>query len=389
VPFGATAGIITVAVAYLATRNGVSISETAALSAMTLAPQTYKFVWAPLTDALFTRKRWYLGAAAACSITVGAMGLVPIRPDTLVTWKVLVFLNSLASTFLAMSVEAIMAHATPDAERGRAGGWSQAGNLGGSGIGGGVGLWLLLHMPAPWMATSLLGVLLFACSAALLRLPEPARSEASLGLQMRQIVRDLVDVVWSRNGAIAVALCFLPMGAGAALNLFSAIAKEWRASAEMVEGLNGGLSGVVMIFGCLAGGRISDALNRKTAYALVGGVLAVFAAAMAFVPQNPWSYGALCIGYSFVSGACYGAFTGFVLEAIGAGAAATKYNMFASLSNFPIWYMTQVDGWAADKMGAARMLLVDAGAGALGIVLLLGVVALVAARRPAPVREGV
>ena len=133
-----------------------------------------------------------------------------------------------------------------------------------------------------------------------------------------------------------------------------------------------------MIFGCLAGGRISDAMNRKAAYALAGVVLALFAAAMSFVPQTPTTYAALCLGYTFVTGACYGAFTGFVLEAIGAGAAATKYNTFASLSNFPIWYMTQVDGWAADRMGPAKMLLVDAAAGAAGVVILLGVVALVA-----------
>jgi hypothetical protein len=105
---------------------------------------------------------------------------------------------------------------------------------------------------------------------------------------------------------------------------------------------------------------------------------------MAFLPQIPASYAALCVGYSFLAGACYGAFTGFVLEVIGAGAAATKYNTFASLSNIPIWYMTQVDGWAADKMGAAKMLLVDAGAGAIGIAVLFAVVALVGVRRPAP-----
>jgi PAT family beta-lactamase induction signal transducer AmpG len=367
----------------------VSVADTAALSAMTLAPQTYKFLWAPLTDALFTRKRWYFAATAACSITVALMGLVPIQNATLGLWKVIVFLNSLAATFVGMSVEAIMAHATPDTERGRAGGWSQAGNLGGSGLGGGLMLWLLLHMPSPWMATTLLGLLLFACTAALRRVPEPSRNELPLGKQMRQIVVDLFEVVWSRNGAIAVALCFLPMGAGAAANIFSSVAKEWRASAEMVEGLNGGLSGVVMIFGCLAGGRISDALNRKGAYALVGGILALFACAMAFVPQSPLSYGVLCVGYQFLAGACYGAFTGFVLEIIGAGAAATKYNTFASLSNIPIWYMTLVDGSAADKMGAAKMLLVDAAAGAIGIAVLFAVVALVATRRPAPTPRAV
>jgi MFS family permease len=339
-----------------------------------------------VTDAVWTRKRWYVAATAACSLTLVAMGFVPIRHATLPIWQALVLVNSFASTFVAMSVEAIMAHATPEPERGRAAGWSQAGNLGGSGIVGGfLGLWLLLHLPAHWMATSLLGAVLFACTLALGPLPEPVRSEGQLFDQIANVVKDLFKVVWSRNGALAVALCFLPMGAAAASGLFSAVAKEWSASAELVEAMNGALSGLVMIAGCLVGGAVSDRLNRKGAYALLGGVLALFAAAMAFVPQAPWSYGVLCIGYSFLAGACYGAFTGFVLQVIGAGAAATKYNTFASLSNIPIWYMTLVDGWAADKMGAAKMLLVDAGAGAAGIVVLLGVAALVASRRPAPV----
>jgi MFS family permease len=382
VPFGATSGFVSVALAQVARDNGISVSAVAGLVALTLLPQWCKVLWAPLTDAVWTRKRWYVTGTAVCALTVTAVGFVPIREGGLRILGVLILINSLASTFVGMSVEAIMAHATPDAERGRAGGWSQAGNLGGSGIGGGIGLWLLLHMPAPWMATSLLGLALFACVAALVPLPEPARQEGRFGAQLMRVVRDFWDVVWSRNGALAVALCFLPMGAGAASGLFTAVAKEWRASAELVEWTNGWGSGLVMIFGCLLGGRISDAMNRKAAYALVGGILALFAAAMSLLPQTPVTYGALCLGYSLVTGACYGAFTGFVLEVIGAGAAATKYNTFASLSNFPIWYMTQVDGWAADKMGAPKMLLVDATAGAVGIVVLLGVVGLVARRSP-------
>jgi hypothetical protein len=44
--------------------------------------------------------------------------------------------------------------------------------------------------------------------------------------------------------------------------------------------------------------------------------------------------------------------------------------------------MTLLDGWAADSMDSARMLLVDAAAGAAGIAVLLAVVAFVN-RRPA------
>jgi hypothetical protein len=68
---------------------------------------------------------------------------------------------------------------------------------------------------------------------------------------------------------------------------------------------------------------------------------------------------------------------------IGGGAAATKYNVFASLSNIPIWYMTRVDGWAADRLGALKMLLVDAAAGGIGIAVLIVVFAAVRWARPA------
>jgi MFS family permease len=384
-----TSGFVMVALARLATDQGISVSEVATLVGVTLLPQTPKFFWAPLTDMIWTCKRWYVAASIASSLTVALMGFVPIRHETLFLLEVLVFINSFASTFLGMSVEAIMAHATPEAERGRAAGWLQAGNLGGSGIGGGVALWLILNLPRPWMGTSLVGALLFACSAALVRVPEPPKEEGTLWARMKGVFWDVVSVIGSRNGVLVVAVCFLPMGAGAAVGLFAAVSKEWQASVGMVEGLNGWGSGLVGIIGCLVGGRFSDAMNRKAAYAIGGAVLALFASAMAFVPQNPTTYAALCIGYAFVASACYGAFTGLVLEAIGAGAAATKYNAFASLSNIPILYMTKVDGWAADKWGSAKMLLVDAAAGAAGIVVLLGVVALVASRRPAPAPQGV
>jgi len=41
---------------------------------------------------------------------------------------------------------------------------------------------------------------------------------------------------------------------------------------------------------------------------------------------------------------------------MGTGAATTKYNVFASISNTPIYFMTLVDGWAHTKWGPAGML---------------------------------
>lgn len=383
-PFGAPAGYVTVALGFLAPQRGISLGGVAALAAMTVLPQTYKFLWAPLVDVLSSRKRWYLGGAVASSVTLAAMGLVPLSPVGLPALEALIFVNSVASAFVAMSVEGIMANATSEAERGRAAAWSQAGNLGGSALGGGLGFRLVRNLPHAWMAPTLLAVGLLACCLALLPLPDPveARPRGAVGARLRAVFRQLWGVIWSRQGALAVPLCFLPMGAGAAAGLFSAVARDWHASSDLVELMNGWLSGAIMIAGCLLAGRVSDAMDRKAAYAVSGGILAVFTLIVAFLPQTSGSYALLCIGYSLGTGLCYGTFTGFVLETIGGGAAATKYNVFASLSNVPIWYMTRVDGWAADQLGAVKMLLVDAAAGGIGIAVLVAVFAALRFTRP-------
>jgi MFS transporter, PAT family, beta-lactamase induction signal transducer AmpG len=376
-PFGAPGGYVTVALGYLAPARGISVAGVSALAAMTVLPQTYKFLWAPLVDVLSTRKRWYIGATLANALTLAAMGLVPLRPANLPALEALIFANSVASAFVAMSVEAIMANATTEAERGRAAAWSQAGNLGGSALGGGLGFRLVRSLPEEWMAPALLALGMLVCGLALIPLQEPAKPAGVAAARLRAVFGELWQVIWSRNGALALALCFLPMGAAAAGGLFSAVARDWHASSAEVELMNGWLSGVVMIAGCLLAGRVSDGMDRKAAYAVSGGILAAFTVVIAFAPQTPVTYAVLCIGYSFAAGLCYGTFTGFVLQVIGGGAAATKYNVFASLSNIPIWYMTRVDGWAADRYGAIRMLHVDAAAGAIGIAVLIVVFALV------------
>ena len=76
----------------------------------------------------------------------------------------LVFAFNVSLTFLGMSVESLMAHATPHDQKGRVGGWFQAGNLGGQGLGGGLGLWLAQYFDAPWIAGVALGAISLACA---------------------------------------------------------------------------------------------------------------------------------------------------------------------------------------------------------------------------------
>lgn len=388
-PFGATSGFVSVMLGFLLKKQGMSDAVLASLVAVNLLPHTWKFFWAPIADSTMTRKRWYILSNVTSCATILALAFVPITLDNLGIIEVLVFVNSLAITFVGMAVEGLMAHATPPAERGRAAGMFQAGNVGGAGLGGGLGLYLAENISTQ-VAFVTIAVVLFACMFALRVVPEAPRLPVAVekpGMQppklhhvgrLLEVFRELWSMIATRRGIVAIALCFMPIGSAAAQGLFAGqIATDWGASAELVATTSGFAAGIAATFGCLFGGLMSDRLGRRMAYMISGVILAVIAVGMAVAPQNPTTYAIFTLAYQFGGGIAYGTFTGFVLDVIGTGAAATKYNALASLSNIPILYMTKVDGWVSTQEGPVAMLFADAGSEIAGIAIFLTILLIV------------
>jgi len=378
-------GYLSVAIGYQLTQAGVSVEEVAALIAASYIPQTWKFLWAPVADTTLSRKTWYLLAGLVSAVGIFVTGAVPADAASLPLLYAAVLISNVASTFLAMATESLMVYNTPPALQGRAGGWFQAGNLGGNGLGGGAGLWLAQTLPEPWMAAAAIAVACALCCAALWFVPEPpplART-GHYGRMLLEVLKDLWQVVRARAGILALLICFLPIGSGAASNLWAAVADDWHASANTVALATGVFSGIVSALGCIFGGYGADRMDRKTAYALYGLLMALSTVAMAVAPRTETMYVVFTLIYAFIQGLTYAGFTAVVLETIGLGAAATKYNLYASLSNMPIAYMTLVDGWAHTRWGAAGLLNVEAAFGILGIIVFI-VVAMVLPRRALP-----
>jgi MFS family permease len=174
------------------------------------------------------------------------------------------------------------------------------------------------------------------------------------------VAKDLWRVSCAPSGYLALLVVFLPIGTGAASNLFAAVAPQWNASALTVAVINGALGGAISAFGCIVGGYLCDRFNRKFAYIAYGLILAFCAIAMAVCPHNEPSFIACTVAYAFGSGLCFAGFSAVTLEAIGHGAAATKYNLFASLSNMPIAYMTAMEGWVNSRWGVTGFLYIEA-----------------------------
>lgn len=374
-PYGLTFGFPSIALGYLGSKAGVPVSAIAGVVGMSFLAAGWKFVWAPLGDYTLTRKRWYWLAVILISIGLVALTVVPLSVRTVPLVSLLVLLTSIAATFLAFATEGLMVHNTPAQQRGRAAGWFQSGNQFGQTAGGGIGLWLMNHSPAPWMAGAGLSVIICACALATYKLEEPPRAltGASVTERATDALRNLLEVVRSRAGRLGLILAILPIGTGAAQYLFGSIGPEWHAPADMVSlvlGLGGGLA---IVAGCFAGGRLADRVDKPASYAISCGLGLVACIGIALSPRNAFGYAASTLFYTFTLGMVAASFTGLVLAIIGHTAAATKINLFFAINTLFSLGMLRVAGWAHDAWASTGMLYTEAvlGVAALAVFTLV------------------
>jgi MFS family permease len=379
-PLGTAIGFPSVALGYLGSREGLDVSAVAAIVGMTFIGGGWKFLWAPIGDYTLSRKTWYLIAMAGIAFGLLAMTAVPLTRATAPILSALTLFTTVSATFSAFATEGLMAHNTTPATRGRAAGWFQSGNQFGQTAGGGVALWLIVHAPTPLVGGLCLAAILAACTLALIGLEEPPRmlADASVGARARDAWRELVNVMTTRAGRVALILAILPIGTGAAMFLFGAIAREFLASADVVSSVLGLGGGVAIVAGCFAGGRLADRVSKPAAYAISCGLGLVACVVMAASPRTSESYAATTLFYTFTLGMVTASFTGLVLGIIGDTAAATKINLFFAVNTLFSLGMLRAAGWLHDAWSTSAMLLTEA---AVGVVALV-VFALVARRVP-------
>jgi MFS transporter, PAT family, beta-lactamase induction signal transducer AmpG len=370
-PFGALTGFVSIALTFVATKEGLSISEGALLTGSQLLISWLKWVWAPLVDVTLSPRKWYAIATVGTGAAVLAMSAMPLAASTLPYLIAVIALASFLNSVVGMAIEAMIAGSVQPTEIGRVSGWFQAGNLGGNGIGGGLGLLLMQHLPARWMGGAVLGTMFVLCTMLLSLTPRVAPHKGDARGAAMNVARDLVAMLKTRGGLLCGVLCFVPIGTGAAQSALAQaqIAGAWGAGEREIAVTQGFLSVFVTAAGCFAGGWLCKRMRPRTAYACVGVLMTLVTALMAALPHTVYVYVALSMIYAFVTGLAYAGFTALVLDGMGKGSGATKYNVFASLSNFPIWWLGLLLGFVAAKVGARAMLLTESLCGIAGVLL--------------------
>jgi MFS transporter, PAT family, beta-lactamase induction signal transducer AmpG len=370
-PYGISSGFVSITLPFVLTRAGFSVAVAASIVAIGVSANLWRFLWGPIADLTLTARRWYLIGLSAAALTLFLLGLFPLNPETVGMLMVIVFVSQVASTFIVLPVGGLMAHTVADQAKGRAAGWYQAGNLGGTGIGGGAGVWLANHYSKE-IAGGFLSLAMLAAALALFFVSDVRLvTTETIRQRLRLLGRDILSMLRSPILLFTIVLVMSPIGAGAMNNVWSAVAPDWRADPNTVAIVTGVLNGVLSVFGCVAGGWIADRVGRWWAYFGSGTVMALVTIVLAAAPRTPTAYSSGVLAYAFFGGAAYAAFSAVVLFAIGRGAASTKYATLSSLGNVPVVYMTAVDGWVHDRFGTGWMLQTDALSAILFVVVAL------------------
>jgi MFS family permease len=381
-PFGVCNGFFTITLGFLLAHAGVSTQAIAGIVALCLFPFTWSVVWAPVVDFTLSYRAWYVIGTAATGLGIALAGLLPARGSSLLLLDILAFATSLASTFTSQVTAAFAVHAE-EGKKGDAAGWFMAGSIGGIGLGGGLGLWLAHHVAQlPWLAGLVLSLLCLSCCGALVMVREPAHAHRAPRLlsTIGNIWRDVLGLARSRTGILAFVLLLLPMGTGAASNLWSAVAGDWKAGADLVALATGVAGGAVSAIGALAMGRLCDRFGAKNSYLVGAAVMGGIALAMAAAPRTPAMFAVFTLAYALSNGAMYASFAAVMLEAIGTACAATKAPLMTCLTNIPILAITLSDGQAQTMFGSGGMLVSEAAISFAAIAVFVGFAAMTRAR---------
>lgn len=394
IQFGAAVGFLQTAVPYWLARDGMPLAEIGLLSGAAFSPHAWKLLWVPLIDLGPWRRVWYGVSTLLTALLLLACGLLPDPAHHLGLYTLLLTALQASATTAHAALNGLMATTTRLEDKGRTGGWQMAGNVGATSLLGALSIWLA-SVFSRQVVGGVLAVLVLTSATGIFWIVEREGLTAERGpllqaawARVKGILLDVLRTATSRDGLVLLVLCLMPVSCGALTNLFSAMAADYHAPEHLVEWVNGLGMGVSGALGSLVGGWLSDRINRKLNYALMGGITAVCALAMAASPMTPTTYIWGTLIYSFANGAGFAAFAGMVLGMVSEGAAVTtKYTLFVAASNLAISYVTALDGKASTFRGlGTRASVAFDGLITLAGILGVGVLVLLFLRRkPQPV----
>jgi hypothetical protein len=364
-------GVVGLALASNLVKAGVSVQQTAGIIAAGTLAFTLEFLWAPMVDACFTRRHWYVGGCTVMCICLVALLTAPFDSASVPLMTALAFASCSGAAIGAVAVKGLMAYDVPTVQLGTASGFYTAGGIVAKAVGGAATLWLLTHLSdRPLVAGLSSGAAALAGTAILLAAPGRLAPLRELAPKLRAALLELWNLVRTRRGVLIAVLCVIPFGAGTEVGLIGAIAREWAVSPDQLAAF-GVLGAIISVIGAIFAGWLSTRIGPWKTYIVQGWSMIAVVSGFAFAPRTAICFLVAELLYRALASACYAALLGIVMTAIGKGAASTKAAALWSLANVAYAYPALIEGAVHDRAGTIAMLLTDAGLGIAGFATLM------------------
>jgi PAT family beta-lactamase induction signal transducer AmpG len=379
-PFGLYSGFIIVSLQLLLTARGLAVDHIALLQLVALLPSYTSFALTPLADCGLSRRTWAMIFAA---IAAGCLAGGSLLMDRAVAGDATpLALTLLVGAFAAQMYSSTMGGITPslvdETDTGAVSGWLNVANLGGTGLGGTLGILLVEHLSRPAAAAALAAEVFAPClllfvMAREVRTPYAVRSMLSL-----QIFRDMWSVTRNRAALIGFIIFVTPAATFAAQNLFSGLGRDFHASDNAVTWIVGAGNAITCSLGAALGGWLCNRFDRRVLFVLSGVVGATATLGMAFGAHTAMVFFVGVSVYNLFAGVNYAAASAVAFDIMGIDnpLAATQYAMLMAACNVAISTVIWGDSRGYKAHGAVGLLVTDAGFSLITGAIMLTVIRL-------------
>jgi PAT family beta-lactamase induction signal transducer AmpG len=379
-------GLIGGALAYLLRNQGVGPAREGTIVALLTLPPTIYFLWSPITDFWIRRRTWIMVAAFAAAAAMLAAFRRPALGESQAVG--LMFLSACFGQLIVAGCGGMMGNLHGERNRRRAGSFYQGGSL----AFGALAVFVMVSLAGRfrlgtlgWIAAALIAVPSLVAFAE----PEQRTVATHTAREIRNRFWQEFKATFLRWEAIPYTLTItFPMGSGALIGLLPGLAADYRISGQQVAWINGLGGALLMAGGAISASLISTAVRAPVAYLLVCLTNAASTAVLWLGPQRPAIYFVGVVLYLFTVGACYALFTAVVLEFLGASgkSGSSRYAIINSLGNFPVAYMSYLDGRAYAQWGPRGEPGLDTAMSIVGGTLLLAYFVFGRRRNPLPAK---
>lgn len=356
---------------FLLTRQGISLDRVASTSALVLSPTFWGFLLCPVLDTGLTRRAycWLMAAVGAACI---ALALGVLAPARLGVAAGLLLVGELAMVMYGNATTGWMSEFLPDHMRGSASGWTNVANLGGGAIGSLAVMSLAPHMRMQWIGIGLAACIILGVLPTAV-FPKPHRSSFTF----KQVFTETLKTTWEacrrRECLIGFALFLAPVGACAAINLFSGLGADFHVSEHVVVLVTGAGCAIATSIGSLAGGYAANHVSRGYLYLSAGAGIAAVSMTLALTEHTVAAFIAGALIYNALTAVVYASFNALGFQLVGqkSAVASTQLALFTAAINAAVVYMTKADGQGWKHFGVRGLFLVDGLASLVALIPLL------------------